>query len=48
MGGAGVSSEINGYAALGEYDRERLGRKQMAAGTAGRQQNEFVRRHEED
>ena len=48
MRGALVGRELDRDAALGERDRERLGRKQMAAGAAGGEQDErrAARRHQ--
>ncbi len=41
MRGARIGGEIDGDAALGEHDGQRLGRKQMTAGAAGGEQDEF-------
>ena len=40
MRGAMVGGEVDGDAAFVQHDRQRLGRKQMAAGAAGREQDE--------
>ena len=42
MRGARVGRELDGGAALVQRDGQRLGRKQMAAGAAGREQDEVV------
>jgi hypothetical protein len=42
MRGAMIGGEIDGHAALLEHDRQRFGRKQMTAGTAGGEEDQFA------